>query len=203
MKSLIALALVAVPMASQALVLNANQTSNNGSGGIFMNLTPTTADLLVHRFDTMFSSSAGSAVQIQVYTRPGTYIGFQGSNAGWTLHETASATSAGISTMAGITLTNSIYLTAGQTMGVYIHSITTGGGIRYFGTGTTSVTDFSNADLALHSAHSRTGAVAFGGSMFTPRALTGNVHYTVVPEPATMAIMGLGLAALARRRRRA
>ncbi|MCC7433963.1 MAG: PEP-CTERM sorting domain-containing protein [Methanoregulaceae archaeon] len=203
MKRLIILAALAVPVASHALVLNANQTSNNGTGGIFMDLTPTTSDLLVSGFDTMFGSAAGSAVQIQVYTRPGTYVGFQGSNVGWTLLETANAVSNGTLTMAGISLTNSIYLTAGQTTGVYLHSITTGGGIRYFGTGTTSNTNFANADLALFSAHSRTGAVAFAGTMFTPRALTGNVYYTAVPEPATMAALGIGVAAMLRRRRRA
>lgn len=36
MRGLIALTALAIPMASQALVLNANATSNNGTGGIFM-----------------------------------------------------------------------------------------------------------------------------------------------------------------------
>ncbi len=203
MRGLIALTALAIPMASQALVLNANATSNNGTGGIFMDLTPTSQNLNVTAFETMFGAVSGTAFQVEVWTRTGTYVGFSTSNVGWTLTQTVAGVSAGTTALAPVTLTSAIGLTAGQTTGVYLHSITAGNGIRYFGTGTTSNTNFSNADLSLFSAHSRTGAVAFGGTQFTPRALTGNVQYNVVPEPASMAALGLGVAAMLRRRRKA
>lgn len=203
MKKLIALSLLAVPIAAHAGILNANQTSNNGSGGIFMNLTPSSMDLFVTQFDTMFGSAAGSAVSVEVWTRPGTYDGFTASSVGWTLLDTVAGTSNGTTTMASLVLNNQLLLTAGQTTGVYLHSTTTGGGIRYFGTGTVSNTDFDDGTLALFSAHSRTGVIPFGGTLFTPRAFTGNVHYEPVPEPASLAALGLGALALLRRRRKA
>ncbi len=204
MKTLALLTLVAIPVLGSAQVLNANAAPNNGSGGIFMDLTPTTQSLNVTRFDTFFgSATVGAAFQVQVWTRTGTYVGFQSSNVGWTLLDTVNGTSNGTATTAGVVLNNLLTLNASQTTGVLLHSITTGNGIRYFGTGTTSNTNFANADLSMFTAHSRTGAAAFAGSLFTPRAYAGSVSYTPVPEPATMAVLGLGVAALLRRRRKA
>lgn len=200
---LLLLSLLAVPVAAQAGILNANATSNNGTGGVFMDLTPVSQNLAVTQFETMFGSVAGSAVTVEVWTRTGTYVGFSTSNVGWTLFDTVNGVSNGTATLASLVLNNQIQLTGGQTTGVYLHGTTAGGGLRYFGTGTTSVTDFNDGTLALFSAHSRTGAVAFGGTQFTPRALTGNVHYEAVPEPASLAALGLGAMALLRRRRKA
>lgn len=55
--------------------------------------------------------------------------------------------------------------------------------MRYFGTGTTSVTSFSDANVALFTDVSRTGAVAFAGTQFSPRALTGSIDYNLAPLP--------------------
>jgi hypothetical protein len=186
-------ALIALGHTAPAQTLTANTTSNNGSGGIFLALTPTTTDLSLTGFSTMFGSASGSAVNVQVWTRPGSYTGFTTSNAGWTLSETVAGTSAGTATLSStINLATPITLPAGTTTSVYLHSTTSGGGIRYFGTGTTSNINFSNADLALLTNISRTGAVAFGGTQNTPRAFTGVLTYTpAVPEPTSLGVIGI------------
>lgn len=179
---------------------------NNGSGGVFFELTPSTTNLFMTGFATYFSGAVGLSVNVEVYTRPGNYAGFTASSAGWTLLETVTGTAAGTTTLSSvINLTNPISLTAGNTTSVYIHAITAGGGIRYQGTGTTSTGTFMNADLTLFSDTSRTGAVAFAGTQFTPRAFSGDIHYTAVPEPASLITFGLvgGVGIAVRRFRRA
>ncbi len=200
-KALVAAAMAAVPGVASAQSIS-TLPPNNGSGGIFLELTPASASLTVNAFATYFSSTAGSAVNVEVWTRPGSYAGFTASNAGWTLSETAAATSAGSTVLSGaVTLANPIAIPAGGPTSIYFHAITTGGGIRYQGTGTTSTSTFMNADVTLFSNISRTGAVPFGGSQFTPRAFAGTIFYSVVPAPGSAALLGLGGLVAARRRR--
>ncbi|MBK9215519.1 MAG: carboxypeptidase regulatory-like domain-containing protein [Chloracidobacterium sp.] len=174
--------------------LNTSTVSNNGSGGVFLQLTPATSNLTVTSFDTQFNGAAGNTANVEVWTRPGPYAGFTTSSAGWTLTQTVPATTAGTATNAPVVLTTPLNIPFGGTTSVYLHSVSTGFGIRYFGTGTTSTTTYINADVTMFTDVSRTGAVAFAGSQFTPRAFSGNVNYTTggscatptpTPPPAT------------------
>ena len=201
LRHLIVIACIATLASANAQTLSTT-TPNNGSGGVFMELTPLVQSLNVTSFDTYFSSTAGTPVQVEVWTRAGTYSGFDASNIGWTLTQTASAVSGGSLVIANLPLTTSIFLPVGQVTSVYIHAITVGGGIRYTGTGALPPqTTWSNADLSLFSDRARTGAVPFAGTAFFPRTFAGNVNYEPIPEPATLTILGLGALALSRRRK--
>jgi uncharacterized lipoprotein YbaY len=155
--------------------------ANNGSGGVFMDLTPTR---LVHvvSFDSPFSGTVGTVVDVEVWTRPGTYVGFDGDPTGWTLTQTVQATRAGTTVNAPIELTSPIALQPNTTTAVYLQVVSAGGGLRYTGTaGSPPQTTWSNDDLTLFSDVARVTAVPFAGTRFTPRTFSGNVNYLIFP----------------------
>lgn len=177
-----ALLTIAVPLPAQAGGLS-TAPPNNGSGGVFLDLTPTTNPLFFEVFEVPTMAALGAPVQVEVWTRPGTYVGSTTSSTGWTLVQTVSGTGgATTSTPVPFTLTPPITLPSGTTTGVYLHSITAGGGIRYTGTGALPPqTTWSNADITLFSDVARTGAVSFGGSQFTPRTFSGTIQFATTP----------------------
>src|SRR6202008_3204576 len=98
---------------------------NNGTGGVFLNLTPAGASLFFDSFEVPTAAALGAPIQVEVWTRPGSYVGFTTSNAGWTLAQTVSGTGAvNNTTPVPFTLTPPITLLAGTTTGVYLHGIT-------------------------------------------------------------------------------
>lgn len=155
--------------------------SNNGSGGVFLNLLPVNQNLAFRGFDVPLGPVAGTVVTVQVWTRPGSYVGFTDSDAGWTLTQTITGVAQGTTTPAPFELTTPIGLSPSQITGVYLQAIlpaASGSGIRYTGTGgEPPQTDWSNADLVLFSDTSRTGFTPFVGSSFVPRTFSGLVHY--------------------------
>jgi hypothetical protein len=153
--------------------------ANNGSGGVFMDLTPTRT-LRVTSFEAPFGGAAGTIAEVEVWTRPGSYVGFDGSADGWTLTQTVEAERAGTAVNAPIVLSEVITLPADQTTAVYLHVVsgTLGQGLRYTGTaGSPPQTTWSNDDLTLFSDVARTGTTPFAGSRFEPRTFSGVVNY--------------------------
>jgi hypothetical protein len=179
----------AVVLAGGGLVCAQSLTTlpaNNGSGGVFLDLTPTGGALDITSFEVPYTGTVGTPVNVEIWVRPDSYIGWDASSFGWTLHETVSGVRQGTTVLSPLTLSVPLAIPAGATTGVYLHCITAGGGIRYQGTGTTATTTFSNADLMLFSDVARTGETPFAGSRFTPRAFAGTINY----QPGGPAIPG-------------
>lgn len=108
--------------------------SNNGSGGVYLNLTNNEAALMVTSFDMCFSGEIDTVAEVQVYTRVGSYVGVESDPASWTLTQSVTAVRAGTTTQASLMLDSSIMID-GLT-GICLHAVNqSGSGIRYAGTG--------------------------------------------------------------------
>lgn len=192
-----------ISVSAFAQVLDVNHAPNNGltaaGSGLFLDLTDKTGvGLFINSFQTYASSAAGSDWTVEVWTRPGGYQGFDGDPAGWSLHETVLATSNGTTILAPLNLVNPLVVGSNDTLGVYL--IAMAGGIRYTGTGANPPqTLWFNDDIEMFSDVAR--SAPWAGSRFSPRTFAGEIHYEPVPEPATMAVLGLGALAVAARRR--
>lgn len=175
--------------------------SNNGSGGVFFNLSADPlSNISVTGFASYFGAATVTPVTVEVYVRPGTYVGSESGAAGWTLLDTVSSSSGAdqFTLSSAFTLANAINVAAGSTVGVYMHSVTAGAGLRYQGTGATATQVFTDGTLTLTGGSARTGNVPFAGSLFQPRVFSGELYYDVtpIPEPGTYGLMALGLLGL-------
>lgn len=155
--------------------------SNNGNGGIFLNLQAVGPLLAWKGFEVPLGAAVGTAVSVQVWTRTGSYAGFTDSPAGWTLTQTVQGIAQGASVPASFMLTQPIALSSSRVTGVYLQAVlpaASSSGIRYSGTsGTPPQTIWANSDIILFSDTARTGFTPFVGATNSPRTFSGSIYY--------------------------
>ena len=137
----------------------------NGSTGNMFDITAYST-ITIDSFYTNVSSTG----TMEVWYRPGTYIGYTSTQAGWTLLGSANVVNPGTNIPALLPV-GGLEIPAGETYGIYVTFVT--GSVAYTnGNGTNQVYEDNNMKLE----------GAYGGSYFnltnTPRIWNGTVFYT-------------------------
>jgi hypothetical protein len=165
-----------VECATMLETLPAQTTFSEASAGAFFDLS-STQTVTVVRFDYTSSAAIDNVGEVEIWTRPGSYVGFIGSSSGWTLHDTVAFKSAGTGVVrTRLTLNNPLVIEGNSTVGIYMLPL--GGGIRSRGAGSLNVeTFYTDGTLSIFTdAVSRT---PWSGITEPNRAWSGRVFYTL------------------------
>ena len=158
--------------------------SNNSSAGNMFDVSTFGNALTITGLDVNIGSGS---THISLYTRSGTYNGFQNSAAGWTLQGSILVTSAGTNNPTFVDIAD-FGLAASSVTGFYVtNSDFISNAIRMSYTNGNNT--YSNSDIQLNLGIGK-GNPDFTGSTFSPRTWNGTVYYEV-SEPVSGCSAGL------------
>ena len=196
------LSIATLPQAAQAQSLTtlfSATNSNQFGGGTYFDLNVASGIKIKSlEINVIGTVPLNTLVNLAIYTRSGTVLGFENSNAGWTLVATGSGNSAAQDSPTFIDVTD-FQLGPGIT-GVAIQNVnysaayTAGNGLNEF---------YSNTDLSLTGIGANSSFL-IPGNIVRPRVWNGTINYFVTaPEPATLILLSLGGTLVIVRRRKA
>ncbi len=142
---------------------------NNQFAGNMFDVTAGAEDILIEGFD--INITAGPAT-ISVYSRPGTYVGFEGNSAGWTLMGTDVVNGVGTDSPTNVNI-GGLTIPAGQTYGMYV-TVSDYPSVSMNYTNGNNV--FSDGNITLTLGVGK-GNPDFAGGTFLSRSWNGTIYY--------------------------
>jgi hypothetical protein len=191
---------------SQTLFTTDYNDGYSDDTGLFFDLTAIN-DVSIESFGLYSDANTGEAVEVQIYVRSGSHVGFDGSSAGWELIASFSRSNNNYSDIDDFVLDTVLGIPAGETMGIYAFSPV--GGLSH--DDKTGPETHSDSNLSLTSDFgSEYGAFSgdndnsmnFAGSITYVEGLPTSGSPVSVPTLSTYGLMLAGLALLLMARRR-
>jgi hypothetical protein len=176
-------------------------TANNGLGAgaqvfIDLNVTDPAGITLTNLNVNTGTTTIGTVGTVEVWTKSGTYVGFEQNAAPWSLGASGAVIASGNNLPSPACLGAGLFLPQGV-HGVAIRHI--GVAVRYTGTGTTvpPVTTSVRNEVTLSAGKGQ--ATPFVSTPFSPRIFNGDIYYNVgavpggaCPPPAAVELYGTG-----------
>lgn len=194
------LALLSTASAASAGSITTTFANDNGQAGNMFDVTTFGNALLIESLKINVAQLLDAPGTLDVYTKPGSYVGFEQNAAAWTKVSSTSIPSANVAGTPTFVDIADFLLAANSLTGFYITFAGQTNSPRNALAYTTGSNTYSNTDLSLSLGVGKGGTF---GPTFTPRTWNGTINYEVqpVPTPALLpGLIGMGVAVLRKRK---